>query len=299
MKAKIINGKEIAIKLREQVANVVVNLNKKGAYPGLATILVGKDPASSVYVSNKSRLAKEIGINSFQYDLDDTVSEEDLIKLINQLNNNNKIDGILVQLPLPKHINTDIILDTIKPNKDVDGFHTLNAGNLYLNRKSIVPCTPLGCLIMLNSLNISLKGLRAVIIGRSNIVGKPMSQLLLRENCTITVVHSHTKNIQHIVKESDIVVAAVGIPNYVKSSWIKPGAVIIDVGINRILKNGKPSLVGDVDFDKIKNIASAITPVPGGVGPMTIACLLMNTVLQCSANNNIDLEENSFKDFFI
>ena len=152
---------------------------------------------------------------------------------------------------------------------------------------------------MLNSLNISLKGLRAVIIGRSNIVGKPMSKLLLRENCTITIVHSHTKNIQNIVKESDIVVAAIGIPNYVKSSWIKPGAVIIDVGINRILKNGKPSLVGDVDFDKIKNIASAITPVPGGVGPMTIACLLMNTVLQCSANNNIDLEENSFKDFFI
>ena len=241
--------------------------------------------------------SKELGIKSFQYDLEENITEKELIKLINELNDNHEVDGILVQLPLPKHINTDIILDTIKPNKDVDGFHTINAGNLYLNRKAVIPCTPLGCLIMLRSLKVSLHGLRAVIIGRSNIVGKPMSQLLLKENCTVTVVHSYTKNIKEIVKESDIVVAALGIANYVKESWIKPGSIVIDVGINRIKENGKNKLVGDVEFDKIKNIASAITPVPGGVGPMTIACLLMNTVLQCSGNNNIELDNNNFKNF--
>ena len=297
MNAQILNGKEIAAELRTCVAKAVTYLNKQSVYPGLATILVGRDPASSVYVANKSRLAKELGIKSFQYDLEENITEKELIKLIDELNDNHEVDGILVQLPLPKHINTDIILDTIKPNKDVDGFHTINAGNLYLNRKAVIPCTPLGCLIMLRSLKVSLHGLRAVIIGRSNIVGKPMSQLLLKENCTVTVVHSYTKNIKEIVKESDIVVAALGIANYVKESWIKPGAIVIDVGINRIKENGKNKLVGDVEFDKIKNIASAITPVPGGVGPMTIACLLMNTVLQCSSNNNIELDNNNFKDF--
>ena len=297
MNAQILNGKEIAAELRIRVAKAVTYLNKQGAYPGLATILVGRDPASSVYVANKSRLAKELGIKSFQYDLEENITEKELIKLIDELNDNHEVDGILVQLPLPKHINTDIILDTIKPNKDVDGFHTINAGNLYLNRKAVIPCTPLGCLIMLRSLKVSLHGLRAVIIGRSNIVGKPMSQLLLKENCTVTVVHSYTKNIKEIVKESDIVVAALGIANYVKESWIKPGSIVIDVGINRIKENGKNKLVGDVEFDKIKNIASAITPVPGGVGPMTIACLLMNTVLQCSSNNNIELDNNNFKNF--
>tara|TARA_B100000287_G_scaffold410454_1_gene438883 strand:- start:658 stop:1554 length:897 start_codon:yes stop_codon:yes gene_type:complete len=297
MNAQILNGKEIAAELRTCVAKAVTYLNKQSVYPGLATILVGRDPASSVYVANKSRLAKELGIKSFQYDLEENITEKELIKLIDELNDNHEVDGILVQLPLPKHINTDIILDTIKPNKDVDGFHTINAGNLYLNRKAVIPCTPLGCLIMLRSLKVSLHGLRAVIIGRSNIVGKPMSQLLLKENCTVTVVHSYTKNIKEIVKESDIVVAALGIANYVKESWIKPGAIVIDVGINRIKENGKNKLVGDVEFDKIKNIASAITPVPGGVGPMTIACLLMNTVLQCSSNNNIELDNNNFKNF--
>ena len=297
MNAQILNGKEIAAELRTCVAKAVTYLNKQSVYPGLATILVGRDPASSVYVANKSRLAKELGIKSFQYNLEENITEKELIKLIHELNDNHEVDGILVQLPLPKHINTDIILDTIKPNKDVDGFHTINAGNLYLNRKAVIPCTPLGCLIMLRSLKVSLHGLRAVIIGRSNIVGKPMSQLLLKENCTVTVVHSYTKNIKEIVKESDIVVAALGIANYVKESWIKPGSIVIDVGINRIKENGKNKLVGDVEFDKIKNIASAITPVPGGVGPMTIACLLMNTVLQCSSNNNIELDNNNFKDF--
>ena len=297
MNAQILNGKEIAAELRTCVAKAVTYLNKQSVYPGLATILVGRDPASSVYVANKSRLAKELGIKSFQYDLEENITEKELIKLIDELNDNHEVDGILVQLPLPKHINTDIILDTIKPNKDVDGFHTINAGNLYLNRRAVIPCTPLGCLIMLRSLKVSLHGLRAVIIGRSNIVGKPMSQLLLKENCTVTVVHSYTKNIKEIVKESDIVVAALGIANYVKESWIKPGSIVIDVGINRIKENGKNKLVGDVEFDKIKNIASAITPVPGGVGPMTIACLLMNTVLQCSSNNNIELDNNNFKNF--
>tara|TARA_Y100001934_G_scaffold276541_1_gene373290 strand:- start:250 stop:1149 length:900 start_codon:yes stop_codon:yes gene_type:complete len=297
MNAQILNGKEIAAELRTCVAKAVTYLNKQSVYPGLATILVGRDSASSVYVANKSRLAKELGIKSFQYNLEENITEKELIKLIHELNDNHEVDGILVQLPLPKHINTDIILDTIKPNKDVDGFHTINAGNLYLNRKAVIPCTPLGCLIMLRSLKVSLHGLRAVIIGRSNIVGKPMSQLLLKENCTVTVVHSYTKNIKEIVKESDIVVAALGIANYVKESWIKPGAIVIDVGINRIKENGKNKLVGDVEFDKIKNIASAITPVPGGVGPMTIACLLMNTVLQCSSNNNIELDNNNFKKF--
>lgn len=297
MNAQILNGKEIAAELRTCVAKAVTYLNKQSVYPGLATILVGRDPASSVYVANKSRLAKELGIKSFQYDLEENITEKELIKLIDELNDNHEVDGILVQLPLPKHINTDIILDTIKPNKDVDGFHTINAGNLYLNRKAVIPCTPLGCLIMLRSLKVSLHGLRVVIIGRSNIVGKPMSQLLLKENCTVTVVHSYTKNIKEIVKESDIVVAALGIANYVKESWIKPGSIVIDVGINRIKENGKNKLVGDVEFDKIKNIASAITPVPGGVGPMTIACLLMNTVLQCSSNNNIELDNNNFKNF--
>ena len=297
MNAQILNGKEIAAELRTCVAKAVTYLNKQSVYPGLATILVGRDSASSVYVANKSRLAKELGIKSFQYNLEENITEKELIKLIHELNDNHEVDGILVQLPLPKHINTDIILDTIKPNKDVDGFHTINAGNLYLNRKAVIPCTPLGCLIMLRSLKVSLHGLRAVIIGRSNIVGKPMSQLLLKENCTVTVVHSYTKNIKEIVKESDIVVAALGIANYVKESWIKPGSIVIDVGINRIKENGKNKLVGDVEFDKIKNIASAITPVPGGVGPMTIACLLMNTVLQCSSNNNIELDNNNFKKF--
>ena len=297
MNAQILNGKEIAAELRTCVAKAVTYLNKQSVYPGLATILVGRDSASSVYVANKSRLAKELGIKSFQYNLEENITEKELIKLIHELNDNHEVDGILVQLPLPKHINTDIILDTIKPNKDVDGFHTINAGNLYLNRKAVIPCTPLGCLIMLRSLKVSLHGLRAVIIGRSNIVGKPMSQLLLKENCTVTVVHSYTKNIKEIVKESDIVVAALGIANYVKESWIKPGSIVIDVGINRIKENGKNKLVGDVEFNKIKNIASAITPVPGGVGPMTIACLLMNTVLQCSSNNNIELDNNNFKKF--
>ena len=292
MTAEIIDGKALATKVRNEVSKAVLALNKKGITPGLATIIVGTDAASSIYVKNKGKSAKEVGIKSLQYSLAESVSENELLKLINELNLNQDVDGILVQLPLPKQINSKIILDSIKPSKDVDGFNILNAGNIYLNREGVIPCTPLGCLIMLRSIQKSLKGMNAVIIGRSNIVGKPMAQLLLNEDCTVTTVHSKSNNIQRIVKEADIIIAAVGIPNLVKASWVKKGAIVIDVGINRINYKGKTKLVGDVDFKEVQALASYITPVPGGVGPMTIACLLMNTVFQCSRKNNLSLPEN-------
>ena len=292
MTAEIIDGKALATKVRNEVSKAVLALNKKGITPGLATIIVGTDAASSLYVKNKGKSAKEVGIKSLQYSLAESVSENELLKLINELNLNQDVDGILVQLPLPKQINSKIILDSIKPSKDVDGFNILNAGNIYLNREGVIPCTPLGCLIMLRSIQKSLKGMNAVIIGRSNIVGKPMAQLLLNEDCTVTTVHSKSNNIQKIVKEADIIIAAVGIPNLVKESWVKKGAIVIDVGINRINYENKTKLVGDVDFKEVQALASYITPVPGGVGPMTIACLLMNTVFQCSRKNNLSLPEN-------
>ena len=287
--AKILDGKEIAAKVRKEVSDAVLVLKKNNAKPGLATIIVGDDPASKVYVRNKNKSANELGIESFQYNLENNISEEELLNLIRKLNNNVEVDGILVQLPLPKHINTESVIDAIRPDKDVDGFNVFNAGNLYLNKKGIIPCTPLGCIIMLHTLNLSLKGLHAVIIGRSAIVGKPISQLLLKENCTVTVVHSHTKNIKNFIKQADIVIAAVGIANYVKGDWVKQGSIIIDVGINRITIDGKTKLVGDVDFEEVIKKASVISPVPGGVGPMTITCLLMNTVIQCAKHNNINL----------
>ena len=289
MIAKILDGKDIAAKVRKEVSDAVLELKKNNANPGLATVIVGEDPASKVYIRNKNKSANELGIESFQYNLKDNIPEEELLNLISKLNNNLEVDGILVQLPLPKHINTESVIDAIRPDKDVDGFNVLNAGNLYLNKNSVIPCTPLGCIIMLHTLNISLKGLHAVIIGRSTIVGKPLSQLLLKENCTVTVVHSHTKDVKNFVKEADIVIAAVGIANYVQGDWIKKGSIIIDVGINRITKDGKTILVGDVDFEEAAKKASVISPVPGGVGPMTIACLLMNTVIQCAKHNNINL----------
>ena len=292
MTAEIIDGKALATKVRNEVSKAVLALNKKGITPGLATIIVGTDAASSIYVKNKGKSAKEVGIKSLQYSLAESVSENEVLKLINELNLNKDVDGILVQLPLPKQINSKIILDSIKPSKDVDGFNILNAGNIYLNREGVIPCTPLGCLIMLRSIQKSLKGMNAVIIGRSNIVGKPMAQLLLNEDCTVTTVHSKSNNIQKIVKEADIIIAAVGIPNLVKASWVKKGAIVIDVGINRINYKNKTKLVGDVDFKEVQALASYITPVPGGVGPMTIACLLMNTVFQCSRKNNLSLPEN-------
>jgi len=292
MSAKIIDGKVLATKVRNEVSKAVLELTKKNITPGLATVIVGNDVASSVYVKNKGKSAKEVGIKSFQYSLSEFVTENELLKLINDLNLNKDIDGILVQLPLPKQINSEIILNAVEPSKDVDGFNILNAGNIYLNRVGVIPCTPLGCLIMLRSITKSLKGMHAVIIGRSNIVGKPMAQLLLNEDCTVTTVHSKSNNIQKIVKEADIIVAAVGIPNLVKESWVKKGAIVIDVGINRIHYEDKVKLVGDVDFKEVESLASFITPVPGGVGPMTIACLLMNTVFQCSRKNNLALPSN-------
>ena len=292
MSAKIIDGKVLATKVRNEVSKAVIELTKKNITPGLATVIVGNDAASSVYVKNKGKFAKEVGIKSFQYSLSEFVTENELLKLINDLNINKDIDGILVQLPLPKKINSEIILNSVEPSKDVDGFNILNAGNIYLNRVGVIPCTPLGCLIMLRSITKSLKGMHAVIIGRSNIVGKPMAQLLLNEDCTVTTVHSKSNNIQKIVKEADIIVAAVGIPNLVKESWVKKGAIVIDVGINRIHYEDKVKLVGDVDFKEVESLASFITPVPGGVGPMTIACLLMNTVFQCSRKNNLALPSN-------
>jgi len=297
MAAKIIDGKLIASKVKEQVSIAVSDLNQKSIFPGLATIIVGNDAASSIYVKNKRKSAKEVGIESFQYELSENIQEKELLELINELNLNSDVDGILVQLPLPKHINSDLIIDSIDVNKDVDGFNVINAGKTFIGRDSVIPCTPLGCLLMLKSIKIELKGKNAVIIGRSNIVGKPMAQLLLNEDCTVTIVHSKTFNIQALVKEADIVVAAVGSANLVKGSWIKKGAVVIDVGINRLKVEDKNILVGDINFNEVKDIASYITPVPGGVGPMTIACLLMNTVFQCAKRNNVSIPNNLKKLF--
>ena len=297
MAAKIIDGKLIASKVKEQVSIAVSDLNQKSIFPGLATIIVGNDAASSIYVKNKRKSAKEVGIESFQYELSENIQEKELLELINELNLNSDVDGILVQLPLPKHINSDLIIDSIDVNKDVDGFNVINAGKTFIGRDSVIPCTPLGCLLMLKSIKIELKGKNAVIIGRSNIVGKPMAQLLLNEDCTVTIVHSKTFNLQALVKEADIVVAAVGSANLVKGSWIKKGAVVIDVGINRLKVEDKNILVGDINFNEVKDIASYITPVPGGVGPMTIACLLMNTVFQCAKRNNVSIPNNLKKLF--
>lgn len=276
---KIIDGKEISAQIREKVKEFGETLKKEsGRTPGLAVVLVGENPASKVYVKNKIEKTKEVGFTSIEHRLNDDVSEEELLNVVKNLNEDDKVQGILVQLPLPKHINADKVLDTIKPVKDVDGFHAENVGKLWSGLDSLVPCTPLGCSIMLKKLNPDLSGKKAIIIGRSNIVGKPMAALLLGMNATVTVAHSRTKNVEELVKSADIVVAAVGIPEMVKGSWIKKGAVVIDVGINRIERDGKKVLVGDVDYEECLENSSKITPVPGGVGPMTIACLLLNTL---------------------
>ena len=276
---KIIDGKEISAQIREKVKEFGETLKKEsGRTPGLAVVLVGENPASKVYVKNKIEKTKEVGFTSIEHRLNDGVSEEELLNVVKNLNEDDKVQGILVQLPLPKHINADKVLDTIKPVKDVDGFHAENVGKLWSGLDSLVPCTPLGCSIMLKKLNPDLSGKKAIIIGRSNIVGKPMAALLLGMNATVTVAHSRTKNVEELVKSADIVVAAVGIPEMVKGSWIKKGAVVIDVGINRIERDGKKVLVGDVDYEECLENSSKITPVPGGVGPMTIACLLLNTL---------------------
>ena len=281
---KIIDGKKISQKLKDNLKIEIEEIkNTFKRVPGLAVVQVGNVAASSVYVKAKTRAAKEVGITVFDHHLDASISQTDLLNLIDDLNKNEDVNGILVQLPLPTNINEQIILDSIHPNKDADGFHPLNVGKLSIsnsnNQNLLIPCTPLGCLIMLQDEGIDLIGKNVVIIGRSNIVGKPMAQLLIKESCTVTIAHSKTINIENICRSADILVVAIGKPEVVKSNWVKDGAIIIDVGINRIndVENNKTKLVGDVMFDEVKNKVSAITPVPGGVGPMTIACLLKNT----------------------
>ena len=285
---KLIDGKKIAQSLRETLTKEIKILKEKyNSIPGLAVIQVGDVAASSVYVKAKTKSAKEVGINVFDHHLDENISERELLDLINRLNKQEDVDGILVQLPLPKDINEQNVLDSIKPSKDADGFHPLNVGKLSIashnDENLLIPCTPYGVLIMLKELKIDLIGKNAVIVGRSNIVGKPMAQLLVKESCTVTIAHSKTKELQKICKNADIIVAAVGKPKMIKGGWVKEGAIVLDVGINRIKiqKEGetKNILVGDVDFEEVKSTASAITPVPGGVGPMTIACLLRNTTI--------------------
>ncbi|MCC3861933.1 bifunctional methylenetetrahydrofolate dehydrogenase/methenyltetrahydrofolate cyclohydrolase FolD [Pseudemcibacter aquimaris] len=280
MTASIIDGKAFAANVKETVARKVETLkNDHDLTPGLAVVLVGEDPASQVYVRNKNKSTVAAGMNSFEHLMNDDVSEADLIAKVNELNNDPAVHGILVQLPLPKHINEAAVIESISPEKDVDGFHVINSGLLATGGKGMVPCTPLGCIMMLKDKLGNLSGLDAVVVGRSNIVGNPMAQLLLNESCTVTIAHSRTKNIEDVVRRADIVVAAVGVPELVKGDWIKEGATVIDVGINRITKDdGKTKLVGDVEFDSAAERAGAITPVPGGVGPMTIAVLLANTV---------------------
>jgi methylenetetrahydrofolate dehydrogenase (NADP+)/methenyltetrahydrofolate cyclohydrolase len=283
MSAQIIDGKAFAAKVRGQVAEHVTRIKEdNGITPGLAVVLVGEDPASQVYVRSKGKQTVEAGMNSYEHKLDADTSQDDLLKLIADLNADKDVHGILVQLPLPKHLNEDLVINSIAPEKDVDGFHISNVGLLGTGQKSMVPCTPLGCLMMLRDYHGSLSGMNAVVIGRSNIVGKPMAQLLLGDSCTVTIAHSRTKDLPAVVRGADIVVAAVGRPEMVPGDWIKPGATVIDVGINRIDKpEGGTRLVGDVDYASCAEVAGAITPVPGGVGPMTIACLLANAVTAC------------------
>jgi len=289
--AHLIDGKQFAAKLREKMTGQIASIKADhNIVPGLAVVLVGEDPASQVYVRSKGKQAKECGITSIEHKLEDTTSEEFLLNLINDMNKDPAINGILVQLPLPKHIDSAKVLQAIDPAKDVDGFHPINVGMLSTGGEGMIPCTPLGSLMMLQDYHGDLTGMTAVVVGRSNIVGKPMFNLLLQQSCTVTMAHSRTKNIEAVVREADIVVAAVGVPELVKGSWIKPGATVIDVGINRIeTPEGKTKLVGDVHFESAEKVAGAITPVPGGVGPMTIACLLYNTMVAACRHHNVEL----------
>ncbi|MBK8908850.1 MAG: bifunctional methylenetetrahydrofolate dehydrogenase/methenyltetrahydrofolate cyclohydrolase FolD [Rhodospirillales bacterium] len=293
-RAKIIDGKGIAKELRRAVREEVYQLHHQHRVtPGLAVVLVGDDPASAVYVRSKSEQSEEVGIASFQHRLPEDVREEDLLTLIHGLNRDYRVSGILVQLPLPAHIDAAAIIEAIDPNKDVDGFHLQNAGRLALGiAGAMVPCTPLGCLTMIKRHVPDLAGRKAVVLGRSNIVGKPMAQLLLAEHCTITIVHSRTVDPAEECRRADVVVAAVGRPRVVRGDWIKPGATVIDVGINRVeAEDGKSRLVGDVAFDEAVEIAGAISPVPGGVGPMTVACLLRNTLIACCRHHDFDVPQ--------
>ena len=294
MSAILIDGKAFAERLVGSVGVAVEELSNTHSFkPGLAVVLVGENPASEVYVKNKVRQTNNSGMVSIEHRLSEETSEEDLLSLVKDLNEDEKIDGILVQLPLPDHINENSIINSISPSKDVDGFSIPNVGLLSTSGKGLIPCTPLGCLLLLKDQLGDLTGKNAVIIGRSNIVGKPMAQLLIKESCTVTIAHSKTKNLENVCRNADILVAAVGRPHFVKDDWVKDGAVVIDVGINRLPPEGdkKGRLVGDVDFENVSKIASAITPVPGGVGPMTIACLLRNTVTAACKRRNIDEPE--------
>ena len=283
----IIDGKKIAeelrLKLKKEIDQLPTNLSK----PGLTVILIGDHPASQIYVRNKEKFAKEVGINSKLLKFEETITEQDLIQEIHKLNDDSTVHGILVQLPLPSHIDSGKIISEINPAKDVDGFHPNNVGNLSSGNDALVPCTPYGCYLLLKKVIPNLSGLNAVIIGRSNINGKPMAQLLLKENCTVTITHSKTKNLKDLCLTADILVASVGSPQMVKADWVKKDCVIIDVGINRLEDHGTKKIVGDVDFENVKDLVKAITPVPGGVGPMTISCLLSNTVKAYKKINSI------------
>ena len=287
MTAAVIDGKAFAAGVRSRVAAGVAGLVAKGITPGLAVVLVGEDPASQVYVRSKGKMTVEVGMNSFEHKLDASVSQDELLALIAQLNADPAVHGILVQLPLPGHLEEAAVINAIDPAKDVDGFHISNVGLLATGQKSMVPCTPLGCLMLLRDRLGDLSGLNAVVVGRSNIVGKPMAQLLLGDSCTVTIAHSRTKDLKEVCKRADILVAAVGRPEMITGDYVKPGATVIDVGINRIERDGKQKLVGDVDYASAAEVAGAMTPVPGGVGPMTIACLLANTLTACCRANGL------------
>lgn len=287
----IIDGKAFATELKGKVTAYVKTLKIDHAIiPGLAVVIVGDDPASHVYVRSKGKQTIEVGMKSVEHRLDEDTTEKDLLKLVTNLNADDTIHGILVQLPLPNHLNEDLIINSINPSKDVDGFHISNVGLLATGQKAMVPCTPLGCLkLLLKHYNGNLSGLNAVVVGRSNIVGKPMAQLLLNQSCTVTIAHSRTKNLKDVTSQADIVVAAVGRPGMISGDWIKKGATVIDVGINRVLlEDGKSKIVGDVDFLSVSQVAGGLTPVPGGVGPMTISCLLANTAIACARINGLD-----------
>jgi methylenetetrahydrofolate dehydrogenase (NADP+) / methenyltetrahydrofolate cyclohydrolase len=288
MTARLIDGKAAAAELRARIAVEVAKFKAaRGRAPGLAVVLVGEDPASAVYVRNKGRATVEAGMESFEHKLSADTNEPDLLALVERLNADPRVDGILVQLPLPEHIDAGKVLTSIDPDKDVDGFHPVNAGRLAIGLEGFVPCTPLGCLKLLRAQLGSLAGKEAVVIGRSNIVGKPMAMLLLADHCTVTIAHSRTRDLPEVVRRADIVVAAVGRAEMVKGDWLKPGATVIDVGINRV----EGRLVGDVDFASASTVAGAITPVPGGVGPMTIACLIRNTLVSAARRDGYGLPE--------
>lgn len=290
MSAKILDGKAIADELRAKVAQEAAKIAAKlGRKPGLAAVLVGEDPASQTYVKSKAKATNEAGMISFEHRLPENTSETDLLALVAKLNADDAVDGILVQLPLPRQINTERVIEAVDPAKDVDGFHPMNAGKLATGLPSLVPGTPMGCIVMAKKAHASLAGMDAVVVGRSNIVGKPLAQLLIAESATVTVAHSKTKNLQEVCRRADLLCVAIGRPEFVKGDWIKPGATVIDVGINRVAgADGKNKLVGDVAFDEASSVAGWITPVPGGVGRMTVACLLVNTLRAAAARAGLE-----------